>query len=80
MAMDAEGVQIEVQVETLDEPLVASPMANLYASLAVMLLSRKIDLFHPTGARRRYCVSSGPAALSVVHAHSSETQQRSDPD
>ena len=23
-------------------------MANLYASLAVMLLSRKIDLFHPT--------------------------------
>ena len=26
--MDAEGVQIEVQVETLDEPLVASPMAT----------------------------------------------------
>jgi Phosphate transport (Pho88) len=47
-AIDADDVQIEVKVEKFDEPLVASPMTNLYASLAVMLLSRKIDLFHPT--------------------------------
>jgi len=44
----ADGVQIEVNVEKFDEPLVASPLSNLYASLAVMLLSRKIDIFHPT--------------------------------
>ena len=44
----ADGVQIEVNVEKFDEPLVASPLSNLYTSLAVMLLSRKIDIFHPT--------------------------------
>ena len=47
-AIDADDVQIEVKVEKFDEPLVASPMTNLYASLAVMLLSRKIDIFNPT--------------------------------
>lgn len=31
-----------------DEPLAPSPFINLYASLGVMLLARKFDLFHPT--------------------------------
>lgn len=46
--VDTDGVQIEVKVEKFDEPLVASPLANLYATLAIFLLSRRIDLFHPT--------------------------------
>lgn len=45
------GVQIEVNVEKFDEPLVASPLMNLYASLGVMLLGRKVDLFSPTMVR-----------------------------
>jgi hypothetical protein len=47
----ADGVQIELKVEKYDEPLVASPMLNLYASLGVMLLGRRIDLFSPTVVR-----------------------------
>ncbi|GAX23664.1 hypothetical protein FisN_12Hh238 [Fistulifera solaris] len=41
------GVQIEMNVEKYDEPLVPSPMLNLYASIGVMLLARKVDLFSP---------------------------------
>ena len=45
------GVQIEMNVEKYDEPLVASPMLNMYASIGIMLLGRKIDLFNPTIVR-----------------------------
>ena len=40
-----DGVQIEVKVEKYDEPLFPSPMVNLYASLGVMLVGRRVDLF-----------------------------------
>jgi Phosphate transport (Pho88) len=49
--IDIEGVQIELKVEKYDDPYFASPMSSLYASLGVMLLSRKVDLFHPTMVR-----------------------------
>ncbi|GAX15065.1 hypothetical protein FisN_12Lh238 [Fistulifera solaris] len=42
------GVRIEMNVEKYDEPLVPSPMLNFYASIGVMLLARKVDLFSPT--------------------------------
>lgn len=48
---ETSGVQIEVNVEKYDEPLMASPMANLYASLGVMLLARRVDLFSPMVVR-----------------------------
>lgn len=50
---EMDGVQIElINVEKkYDDPIVASPMSNLYASLGVMLLARKVDLFHPTVVR-----------------------------
>jgi hypothetical protein len=41
------GVRIEMNVEKYDEPLVPSPMLNFYASIGVMLLARKVDLFSP---------------------------------
>lgn len=44
-------VQIEVKVEKYDEPLVPSPMINLYASIGVMFLARKVDLFSPKVVR-----------------------------
>ena len=34
-----------------DKPLVASPLLNLYASLAIMLLSKKVDLMSPVMVR-----------------------------
>lgn len=46
-----DGVQIEINVAKYDEPLVASPFTNLFASLGVMVLARKYDLFHPTVVR-----------------------------
>jgi hypothetical protein len=49
--VDIEGVKIELKVEKYDEPYFASPMSSLYASLGVMLLSRRVDLFHPTIVR-----------------------------
>jgi hypothetical protein len=48
---DTSGVQIEVKVEKYDDPLVAPAMANLFASLGVMLLGKKVDLFSPTIVR-----------------------------
>lgn len=36
------------EVAEFDEPLVASPMLQLYATFGVMILSKKIDLFNPT--------------------------------
>jgi hypothetical protein len=42
-----DGVQIEVQVEKYDEPLIASPLTNLFVSLGVMLLAKRVDLFNP---------------------------------
>lgn len=35
------------EVAGFDEPLVASPMLQLYATFGVMILSKKIDLFNP---------------------------------
>lgn len=49
--VNIEGLQIELKVEKYDEPSFASPMSSLYASIGVMLLSRKVDLFHPTVVR-----------------------------
>jgi hypothetical protein len=49
--ISADGVQIELKVAQYDEPLVASPLTNLFVSLGVMLLARKCDLFHPTVVR-----------------------------
>lgn len=34
-------------VSEYDEPLMASPMLNLYATMGVMILSRRINLFDP---------------------------------
>jgi hypothetical protein len=34
-----------------DEPLVASPFLNLYVSIGVMFLAKKVDLFSPTMVR-----------------------------
>ena len=48
---EIDGVQIEVKIEKFDEPFVVSPMSNLYASLGVMLLARKVDLFNPVIVR-----------------------------
>jgi hypothetical protein len=45
---DVEDVQIEVSVQKFDDPFVPSPFTNLYVSIGVMLLARRIDLFHPT--------------------------------
>jgi len=45
---EGDGVQIEVKVEKYDEPLVASPFSSMMASLGVMLLARKVNLFSPT--------------------------------
>jgi hypothetical protein len=46
-----EEVQIEMTVQKFDEPLVASPLLNLYASIGVMILAKKVDLFSPTMVR-----------------------------
>ena len=48
---DDGGIQIDVQVEKYDDPLVPSPFTNLFATFGVMMLSRKVDLFHPTVVR-----------------------------
>lgn len=46
------AIQIEMKVEqSFDEPWVPSPMSNLYASLGVMMLARRVDLFQPTVVR-----------------------------
>lgn len=39
------------KLKKYDEPFVASPLTNLYCSLAIMLLGRKVDLFNPTIVR-----------------------------
>jgi Phosphate transport (Pho88) len=49
--LEIDGVKIELNVEKYDEPYFASPMSSLYASLGVMLLARKVDLFHPAMVR-----------------------------
>jgi hypothetical protein len=48
---DEKVVPIEISIEKYDEPLVASPMINLYASFGVMMLARRIDLFNPIVVR-----------------------------
>jgi hypothetical protein len=48
---ESDGVQIEMKVEKFDDPLVPSPMISLGASLGVMLLAKRVDLFHPTTVR-----------------------------
>jgi Phosphate transport (Pho88) len=48
---EIDGVQIELNVEKYDEPWAPSPFSNLYISLGVMVLARKIDLFNPTVVR-----------------------------
>lgn len=45
------GIQIELNVEKYDEPLVASPMSNLFATFGVMLLAQRVDLFSPMVVR-----------------------------
>jgi hypothetical protein len=45
------GIQIELNVEKYDEPLVASPMTNLFATFGVMMLANRVDLFSPTVVR-----------------------------
>jgi hypothetical protein len=44
---ETDGIQIELNVEKYDEPLVASPMTNLFATFGVMLLAQRVDLFSP---------------------------------
>lgn len=48
---EEEAAEVQVSVTEYDEPLMAPPMANLLASLGVMLLGRKVDLFSPTMVR-----------------------------
>lgn len=45
------GVQIEMNVQKYDEPLAPSPMINIYATIGVMLLAKRVDLFDPTVVR-----------------------------
>lgn len=49
-----------------DEPLVASPLTNMYASIAVILLGRKVDLMSPTVVRIARCVRLCCAALCLL--------------
>jgi Phosphate transport (Pho88) len=48
---DDDSTEIEISsngvVANYDEPLAPSPFINLYASIGVMILARKFDLFHP---------------------------------
>jgi hypothetical protein len=65
---DEKVVPIEISIEKYDEPLVASPMINLYASFGVMMLARRIDLFNPIVVRvARYVHKSptGPYHLTL---------------
>jgi len=48
---DVVEVTTSVEAAEYDEPLVASPLTNLYASLGVMLLARRVDLFSPKVVR-----------------------------
>lgn len=48
---ETDGIQIELNVEKYDEPWVASPLTNLYATFGVMMLTRRFDLFSPTVVR-----------------------------
>ena len=48
---ETDGIQIELNVEKYDEPLVASPMTNLFATFGVMLLAQRVDLFSPAVVR-----------------------------
>jgi hypothetical protein len=48
---ETDGIQIELNVEKYDEPLVASPMTNLFATFGVMLLAQRVDLFSPVVVR-----------------------------
>jgi hypothetical protein len=56
-----------------DEPLVASPFLNLYVSIGVMFLAKKVDLFSPTMVRiARYVLSLFSLARCKAHkAHDS---------
>lgn len=45
--INTDGIQIEVKVNKVDDPVLQSPMAGLFVSLGVMYLSRKVDLFAP---------------------------------
>jgi hypothetical protein len=45
------GVQIELNVEKYDEPFVASPMTNLFATFGVMMLAKRVDLLSPPVVR-----------------------------
>eukprot|EP00977_Amphora_coffeiformis_P007754 scaffold1695_cov167-Amphora_coffeaeformis.AAC.24 len=38
------------------DPLFPSPMMSLYSTVGIMLLSRKVDLFHPTVVKVARCV------------------------
>jgi hypothetical protein len=48
---ETDGIQIELNVEKYDEPLVASPMTNLFATFGVMMLAQRVDLFSPVVVR-----------------------------
>jgi hypothetical protein len=48
---ETDGIQIELNVEKYDEPLVASPMTNLFATFGVMMLAQRVDLFSPAVVR-----------------------------
>jgi len=48
---DMASFEVDVSKAEYDDPLVPSPLNNLYATLAVMLLSKRIDLFNPTVVR-----------------------------
>ena len=45
------STEVEQTLSEFVEPLVASPMLQLYATIGVMMLSKKIDLYNPTVVR-----------------------------
>lgn len=42
------GKEIEETASEFDEPLVANPMTQLYATFGVMMLAKRVDLYNPT--------------------------------
>jgi hypothetical protein len=45
---DEEGeIATQAKVEKYDDPLFPSALMGLYSTMGIMMLSRRVDLFHP---------------------------------
>jgi hypothetical protein len=41
-------IATKAKIEKYDDPLFPSPLMGLYSTMGIMMLSRRVDLFHPT--------------------------------